>query len=332
MLTYIAQRLLWFIPTLFAVSVVSFAIIQLPPGDYITTLAGQLAAEGEASPEALEALDRLRERFGLDQPFYVQYGKWIWAILSRGDFGYSFEWRTDVGGLIGEYMMLTVVVTGATLLTTWMIALPIGIYSAVRPYSALDYIATVFGFIGKATPNFLLALILMWGAFSWFGADVTGLFSPEFTDASWSLAKAWDLVKHLWVPLIVLGTSGAASLIRTMRANVLDELNKPYVEAARAQGLSEMRVILRYPVRVALNPFLSAIGGTLPDLFSGSVVTAVVLNLPLAGPMLLRALTSQDMYLAGSFIFLLSVLTLVGTLISDILLAVVDPRIRFDKG
>lgn len=328
MTAYIIRRILWFIPTLLAVSIVSFAIIQLPPGDYLTVLEAQMGAEGDYSPEVVE---RLRERFGFDQPFIVQYGKWMWAILAHGDLGYSFEWRMPVSSLIGQYMVLTVAVTVTTLVATWIIAIPIGIYSAVRPYSAFDYIATILGFIGKATPNFLLALILMWLAFSYWGVDVSGLFSPEYANAPWSWAKVGDLITHMWLPIIVLGTSGAASLIRQMRANVLDELQKPYVEAARAQGLPEWRVVLRYPVRVALNPFLSTIGTTLPELFSGAVTTAIVLNLPMAGPMLLRALISQDMYLAGSYIFLLSVFTLIGTLISDILLTLVDPRIQFDE-
>ncbi|MEO9895782.1 MAG: ABC transporter permease [Paracoccaceae bacterium] len=325
---YIIRRILWFIPTLLAVSIVSFAIIQLPPGDYLTVLEAQMGAEGDYSPEVVE---RLRERFGFDQPFIVQYGKWMWAMLVHGDMGYSFEWRVPVSSLIGEYLALTVAVTGATLIATWIIALPIGIYSAVRPHSLFDYVATIIGFIGKATPNFLLALILMWLAFDYWGTDVSGLFSPEYANAPWSWAKVGDLIAHMWLPLIVLGTSGAASLIRQMRANVLDELQKPYVEAARAQGLPEWRVILRYPVRVALNPFLSTIGTTIPELFSGAVTTAIVLNLPMAGPMLLRALISQDMYLAGSFIFMLSVFTLIGTLVSDILLTLVDPRIQFDE-
>lgn len=324
---YIVGRLLWFIPTLFAVSLISFVIIQLPPGDYLTTLEAQMSSEGDYSPEVIAAL---RARFGLGEPWLVQYGRWMWAMIAHGDLGYSFEWRQPVSVLIGEFLALTVVVTGATLVVTWLIAIPIGVYSAVRPYSVFDYIATIFGFLGKATPNFLLALILMWWAFTQFGADVTGLFSPEFANAPWSLAKIWDLICHLWLPLIVLGTSGSASLIRQMRANVMDELHKPYVEAARAQGLPEWRVIIRYPLRVALNPFLSTIGGSLPELFSGAVTTAIVLNLPLAGPMLLRALMSQDMYLAGSYIFLLSVFTLVGTLISDLLLVIFDPRIRFE--
>jgi peptide/nickel transport system permease protein len=326
MLAYIVRRLFWFIPTLAAVSLVSFAIIQLPPGDFVTSLQAQMVADGDVDQGVL---DDLRVRYGLDQPFLVQYWRWISAIVLRGDLGYSFEFRTAVSDLIGHYMLMTIVVTLLTLVMTWIIAIPIGIYSAVKPYSALDTIATFFGFIGKATPNFMLALILMWVAFSWWGMDVTGLFSPEYANAPWSWGKVGDLIAHLWVPMIVLGTSGSASLIRKMRANVMDELNKPYVEAARAQGLPEWRVVLRYPVRVAFNPFLSTIGSELPELFSGAVTTAIVLNLPMAGPMLLRALSSQDMYLAGSYIFLLSVLTLLGTLLSDILLAVFDPRIRF---
>lgn len=327
MIGFIIQRILWFIPTLFAVSIVSFAIIQLPPGDYITALEAANAVDSSNyTPETLKAL---RERFGLYDPFIVQYWRWISGIIFHGDFGYSFEYRIDVSQLIGEYLALTVVVTAATLVITWLIALPIGIISAVYPYSWIDYLASVFGFIGKATPNFLLALILMWLAFIWWDMDTTGLFSPEYANAPWSFGKVMDLISHLWLPLIVLGTSGSANLIRQMRANVMDELNKPYVEAARAQGLPEWRVILRYPVRVAFNPFLSTIGNTLPELFSGAVTTAIVLNLPLAGPMLLKALLSQDMYLAGSYIFLLSIFTLIGTLISDILLAIFDPRIEF---
>lgn len=327
MLAYVIRRLFWFIPTLAAVSIVAFAIIQLPPGDFVTALQAQMVADDQLNPDVLA---ELRVRYGLDQPFLVQYWRWMTGIVLHGDLGYSFEFRTAVSDLISQYMLMTVVVTLLTLVTTWIIAIPIGIYSAVKPYSTVDYLATLFGFIGKATPNFMLALILMWVAFSWWGMDVTGLFSPEYANAPWSWGKVADLVAHLWVPIIVLGTSGSASLIRKMRANVMDELNKPYVEAARAQGLPEWRVVLRYPVRVAVNPFLSTIGSELPELFSGAVTTAIVLNLPMAGPMLLRALTSQDMYLAGSYIFLLSVLTLLGTLVSDILLAVFDPRIRFE--
>jgi peptide/nickel transport system permease protein len=263
----------------------------------------------------------------LGQPIYLQYLKWVRGIL-RGDFGYSFAWNAPVADLIWDRLLLTVILSLSTLFLTWVIAFPVGIYSAVRKYSIGDYVVTAFGFLGMATPNFLLALVMMVVAFAWFNESVGGLFSPEFVDAPWSLARAWDLFKHLWIPMAILGTSGTAGLIRTMRANLLDELNKPYVTTARAKGLRESRTLLRYPVRVALNPFVSTIGWTLPALVSGSTVTATVLNLPSTGPLLLQALTSQDMYLAGSFILMLSILTVIGTLISDILLAWLDPRIR----
>jgi peptide/nickel transport system permease protein len=325
MLQFMIRRLLLFIPTLFAISIVTFAIIQLPPGDFLTAYAAQLASQGENTNT--EALEQLRARYGLGDPFHIQYFKWVSNML-RGDFGHSLEWNRPVADLIGDRMLMTVVLSLATLLFTWVIAIPIGIYSAVRKYSIGDYFATFFGFLGLATPDFLFALLLMWMAFVYFNASVGGLFSPQLADAPWSLAKVWDLLGHLWIPMIVLGTTGAAGLIRVMRNNLLDELNRPYVETARAKGLSETRLILKYPVRVALNPFVSTVGYALPGLVSGSIIVSVVLSLPTAGPLLLRALISQDMYLAGAYIFLLSVMTLVGTLISDILLAWLDPRIR----
>jgi peptide/nickel transport system permease protein len=325
MLQFIAKRLLFFIPTLFVISVVTFAIIQLPPGDFLTAYVATLAAQGETVNQ--EAIAALRDRYGLGQPFHIQYLKWAGNML-RGDFGHSLEWNRPVAELIGDRMVLTIILSFATLLITWLIAIPIGIYSAVRKYSIGDYLATFLGFLGLATPDFLFALLLMWIAFVYFNQSVGGLFSPDFVDAAWSLAKVWDLLGHLWIPVLVLGTSGAAGLIRVMRANLLDELHKPYVETARAKGLPETKLILKYPVRVALNPFVSTIGYALPGLVSGSVIVSVVLSLPTAGPLLLRALISQDMYLAGAYIFLLSALTLIGTLISDILLAWLDPRIR----
>jgi peptide/nickel transport system permease protein len=325
MLQFITKRILLFIPTLFAISVVTFAIIQLPPGDFLTAYAAQLASQGESADNA--ALQALRDRYGLDDPFHIQYLKWAGNML-RGDFGHSLEWNRPVADLIGDRMLLTVVLSFATLLFTWIVSIPIGIYSAVRKYSVGDYFATFLGFLGLATPDFLFALILLWLAFVYMNQSLGGLFSPELADAPWSLAKVGDLLNHLWIPMIVLGTSGAAGLIRVMRANLLDELHKPYVETARAKGLPERTVILKYPVRVALNPFVSTVGYALPGLVSGSIIVSVVLSLPTAGPLLLRALISQDMYLAGAYIFLLSVLTLVGTLISDILLAWLDPRIR----
>src|SRR3712207_2576356 len=325
MAMYILRRVLLFIPTLIAISIVTFAIIQLPPGDFLTSYVAQLSAQGESVDNA--AIQALRDRYGLGQPFYVQYFKWVSGML-RGDFGHSLEWNVPVSELLAGRMALTFLLAFTTLIFTWVVSIPIGIYSAVKQYSIGDYFATFFGFLGLATPDFLLALALMWIAFSYFGESVGGLFSPEYEDAAWSTAKLWDLLKHIWIPIIVLGTSGTAGLIRIMRANLLDELHKPYVETARSKGLSEWRLLIKYPVRVALNPFISTIGYVLPFLVSGSVIVSVVMNLPTAGPLLLRALLSQDMYLAGGYIFMLSLLTVLGTLLSDILLAWLDPRIR----
>lgn len=327
LLRYILKRILWMVPFLFAVSVVAFLLIQAPPGDYLTTYIAKLGESNEVLDQA--SIANLRERFGLDQPLYVQYFKWV-ANLLQGDFGMSFEWRQPVSDLVWERMGLTVTLSFATLLFTWAVAFPIGVYSAVHKYSIGDYVATTLGFIGLATPNFLLALILMYIGVVHFGADVGGLFSNEYKNAPWSWAKVMDLVQHLWLPVIVLGTSATASLIRIMRANLLDELNKPYVDTARAKGLSEFWLIMKYPVRVALNPFISTIGWVLPQLVSGAVVTAIVLSLPTAGPLMLQALLAQDMYLAGAFVLLLSSLTVIGMLISDILLVLLDPRVKYD--
>jgi len=324
---YILKRILWMVPFLFAVSVVAFLLIQAPPGDYLTTYIAKLGESNEVLDQA--SVDNLRQRFGLDRPLYVQYFKWVSRLLV-GDFGMSFEWRQPVSDLVWERMGLTLCLSLATLLFTWAISFPIGIYSAVHKYSIGDYVATTIGFIGLATPNFLLALILMYIGVVHFGADVGGLFSPAYKNAPWSWDKIVDLSKHLWLPVVVLGTGSTASLIRVMRANLLDELNKPYVDTARAKGLSEFWLIMKYPVRVALNPFISTIGWVLPNLVSGAVVTAIVLGLPTAGPLMLQALLSQDMYLAGAFVLLLSSLTVVGMLISDILLVFLDPRVTYE--
>lgn len=326
-LRYILKRILWMIPFLFAVSIVAFALIQAPPGDYLTTYIAKLGESNEVLDQA--TIDNLRQRFGLDQPLYIQYFKWVSRLLV-GDFGMSFEWRQPVSDLIWERMGLTLCLSLATLLFTWAVAFPIGVYSAVHKYSIGDYIATMIGFIGLATPNFLLALILMYVGVVYFGTDVGGLFSNEYKNAPWSWGKVVDLMEHLWLPVVVLGTSATASLIRIMRANLLDELNKPYVDTARAKGLSEFWLTLKYPVRVALNPFVSTIGWVLPNLVSGAVVTAIVLSLPTAGPMMLQALLAQDMYLAGAFVLLLSSLTVVGMLISDVLLVLLDPRVKYE--
>lgn len=327
MLAYIIRRILYMIPTVIAISIVAFFVIQLPPGDYLTSLVSGMAAQGETVDSA--TLAALKERYGLDQPFYVQYWKWISGIVLRGDFGQSFEWNRPVNTLIWERLGLTVLLSFSTLIMIWLISFPIGIYSAVRKYSFGDYFATFIGFIGLATPNFLLALVLMYISFAYFGQSVGGLFSPQYVDAPWNWAKFVDLLAHLWVPMLVLGTAGTAGLIRLLRANLLDELVKPYVVTARAKGLSERKLLLKYPVRVALNFFVSAQNNLLVSLISGAAIVEIVLSLPTTGPLLLRALTAQDMYLAGSFILMLSVLNVISTLLSDIALAWLDPRIRY---
>jgi peptide/nickel transport system permease protein len=326
MLAFIIRRLIAMVLTLAAVSVVAFAIIQLPPGDYLTSYIAQLSSTGDqVDPRVIE---NLRAQYGLGEPFHVQYWKWITGVV-QGNFGHSFEWKRPVWDLIWGRLGTSILVEGMAVLVMWLIAVPIGIYVAVRKYSLGDYLATVVGFIGLAVPNFLFALILMYLAYIWFGVTMGGLFSPEFETARWSLPRIWDFLSHAWAPVLVLSLAGTAELIRILRANLLDELKKPYVVTARAKGLPEWKVILKYPVRLALNPLVSTIGWLLPALVSGSVIVSVVLNLPTAGPMLLRSLTTQDMYLAGAIILLLSVLTVVGTVISDILLALIDPRIRY---
>lgn len=326
MLGFLYRRILYMIPTVILVSIVTFIIIQLPPGDYLDTLAAELSDSGGLDSGTMQAL---RDQYGLGQPIYIQYWKWITGILFEGNFGMSFEKNLPVGDLIWDRLGWTFAISLLTLVFIWIIALPIGIYSAVRKYSVGDYAATLFGFIGLAIPNFLLALVMMYLAFKYFGQSVGGLYSPEFVNAPWSGAKFYDLVKHIWMPIVVVGTSGAAALIRIMRANLLDELYRPYVVTARAKGMSEFQLLMKYPVRVALNPFISTIGWILPSLVSGEIIVAVVMNLPTTGPMLLRALLVQDMYLAGSLILIVSLLTVLGTLISDLLLAWIDPRIRY---
>jgi peptide/nickel transport system permease protein len=327
MLHLIIQRLLWMIPTLFVISIISFAIIQLPPGDYLTSYISALGETGETVDA--EEVEALRKRYNLDKPAYVQYFKWMGGLL-RGDFGMSLEWNRPVKQLIGERILLTTIISVVTLLFTWIIAIPIGIYSAVKQYSWGDYTFTLLGFIGLATPNFLLALICMYVGYSVFGVSAGGLFSAAYQNAPWSVGKFVDLLAHLWIPVIVIGTAGTAGMIRVMRGNLLDELRKQYVIAARAKGVPKLKLLLKYPVRVALNPLISTIGWVLPSIVSGAVITAVVLGLPTTGPLLLRALMNQDMYLAGSMVMLLATLTVVGTLISDLLLLWIDPRIRYE--
>jgi peptide/nickel transport system permease protein len=300
-------------------------IIQLPPGDFLTSYIITLESQGQLVDQGL--IDSLKQQYGLDQPVHIQYLKWMGGML-RGDFGQSLTWQLPVKDLIWERIGLTFTISLASLLFIWAVAFPIGIYSAVKQYSPGDYLFTLLSFIGLGIPNFLLALIIMWFAFSKLGVSVGGLFSVQFNDAPWSWAKFLDLLNHLWIPMVVLGLGGTAGLIRIMRANLLDELRKPYVATSRAKGMPERALILKHPVRVALNPFVSTVGWTLPGLVSGSVIVSVVMNLPTTGPILLRALLSQDMYLAGTLVLILSILTVIGTLISDILLAWLDPRIR----
>jgi peptide/nickel transport system permease protein len=327
MLTYILRRIIIMIPTLIVISIISFIIIQLPPGDFLTTYIATLGQSGDFVDQA--EIEALKKRYNLDKPMILQYVGWI-SGFTRGDFGYSFQWSRPVKDVIGDRLTLTLVVAIASMVFTWIVALPIGFYSAVRQYSLGDYFFTGLGFIGLSTPNFMLALILMYVGFQYFGTDVGGLFSREMSRAPWSFAKFVDLLKHLWIPMIVVGTAGTASIIRIMRANLLDELNKPYVVTARAKGVSETKLLLKYPVRIAINPFISIIGWLLPQAISATTITSLVLSLPTIGPVLLQALLSQDMYLAGTFIFFLAMLTVIGTLISDILLAIADPRIRYD--
>ncbi len=328
MALYVLRRVLFMIPTLIAISVLSFAIIQLPPGDFLTSYAAQLRQEGDLVDEA--ELDALRQRYGLGQPVYVQYWKWVSGIIKKGDWGQSMEWQKPVKELIWERLGLTVVLSMSALLVSWFIAIPIGVFAATHQYSVLDYILTAINFIGLGTPGFLVALIVLYLAHRYLGQNVGGLFSDEYILEPWSMAKFVDMLKHIWVPMFIVAIGSTAGNIRITRANLLDELNKPYVETARAKGVKEVRLIWKYPVRVALNPFFSTVGWSLASLVSGTTLVAMVLSLQTTGPMLLRALTAQDMYLAGTFLLLLSALTIIGTLISDVLLAIVDPRIRLE--
>jgi peptide/nickel transport system permease protein len=328
MLGYIFRRILFMIPTLLIISVISFIIIQLPPGDFLTTYAAQLSEMGDAMDQ--EALEALGERYGLGQPVYVQYYKWMSGIFLRGDWGQSMEWHKPVKELIWERLGLTVMLSLVSLLVSWFVAIPVGVYSATHQYSIPDYLMSILSFVGAGTPGFMIALVIMWLAMTKLGLNVGGLFSQEYMMAPWSWEKVVDLIKHIWIPVLVIALGSTAQSVRTTRANLLDELNKPYVETARAKGLTEGRLVWKYPVRVAMNPFFSTVGWSLASLISGQTLIAVVLSLQTTGPLLLRALMSQDMYLAGSLLLLISVLTVIGTLLSDILLAVVDPRIRLE--
>jgi peptide/nickel transport system permease protein len=329
MFRYFVQRLLVMIPTLIVISIAIFAIIQAPPGDFIETYIIELQSQGQAVDPA--KIDFLRKEYGLDQPMYIQYVKWAGGLL-QGDLGYSFSHSLPVAEVVGDRLMLTIVVSLASVLFVWVVSFPIAVYSAVRQYSLGDYVFTFLGYIGLATPSFLFALILLYLANVYFDVSIGGLMDPQYLEQPWSWGKFLSVLSHLMIPVLVIGLPGTAGMIRRLRANLLDELNKQYVTTGRAKGLSPGRLLIKYPLRISLNPFIADIGSLLPELISGSVIVSVVMSLPLTGPMLLESLRSQDMYLAGSFLMFMAFLTVVGVFISDILLALLDPRIRLGSG
>jgi peptide/nickel transport system permease protein len=329
MLSYLVRRILIMVPTLIAISAIVFVIIQLPPGDYLTTMIDELRAQGESA--SLEKINFLREQYGLDKPPIEQYFYWVAGML-RGDLGWSFEYNLPVSQVIGERLLMSFIVAFTTVIFTYIVAFPIGIYSATHQYSLGDYALTLLGFLGLATPSFLLALVLLYVANVSFGTSIGGLMDPSFVDQPMSWAKFRSVLEHMWIPVIVIGLSGTAAMIRRLRANLLDELQKQYVVTGRAKGLPPGRLLFRYPLRMALNPFIADIGSLLPSLISGAAIVSVVLSLPTNGPMLLRALQAQDMYLAGSFLMIEAVLVVIGVFVSDLALAALDPRIRLHGG
>ncbi|HRW05463.1 MAG TPA: ABC transporter permease [Caldilineaceae bacterium] len=329
MLLYIIRRVIMLIPILLLISIVSFIVIELPPGDWVSNYITNLRNSGIDLQE--EEAARLTAMYGFDQPSYVRYAKWMTGILTKGDFGWSFQWGKPVNDILAERLPFTILISISALIVSWLIAIPIGIYSATHPYSIIDYVATVLAFIWVATPGFLLAFVAAWMVFRYLGFSPLGLNSTDFLDAPWNTAKLIDRVKHLILPILIIGFSGTGATIRVMRANLLDELKKQYVTTARAKGVPELRILFKYPVRIAFNPLISTIGWLLPAIISGEVIISVVLSMPTMGPTLLRATLSQDMYLVGSIVLILSSLTVLGTLISDIYLAWADPRIRFES-
>jgi peptide/nickel transport system permease protein len=329
MLRYILWRIAVMVPTLLLISMLVFTIIELPPGDYFESYVSELRAMGEAAD--MEEIEALRERYGFDKPAPVRYFHWVGGML-RGDFGYSFEYQLPVSEVVGDRLWLTVLVSFVTILFTWLIAFPIGIYSATHQYSWGDYGLTFLGLLGLAIPNFMLALILMYFANIWFGTSIGHLMDQRFLNEPMSWEKAKSILEHLWIPVIIIGTAGTAGMVRRLRANLLDELQKQYVVTARAKGMNPFRALVKYPLRMSLNFFISDIGSILPQIISGAEITAIVLSLETTGPMLIKALQSQDMYLAGSFLMFLAFLTVIGVLISDIALALLDPRIRLQGG
>lgn len=317
------------IPTLFAISIITFVIIQLPPGDYLSTYIAELQSQGENVD--ISKIEALRAQYGLDKSMIEQYWFWVLGLL-QGDLGFSFEYQLPVSEIVGDRLLLTLILNFTTILFIWLVSFPIGIYSATHQYSWGDYGLTFIGFIGLATPNFLLALVLLYFANVWFGTSIGGLMDPFYIDQPWSSAKALSILEHLWVPVVVIGTSGTASMIRRLRANMLDELQKQYVITAKAKGLHPLKALIKYPLRTSLNPFIADIGNMLPQIISGSAIVSMVLSLPTTGPMLISALQSQDMYLAGSFLIFLAMLTVIGMFLSDLALAWLDPRIRLGGG
>ncbi len=329
MLTYLVRRILTMLLTMLVISALVFIIIQLPPGDYLSSHIAQLESQGELVPH--EKIEFLRRQYGLDRPLHEQYFVWLFGML-QGDLGYSFEYNLPVSDVIGDRILLTIILNFATILFIYIVSFPIGVYSATHQYTWGDHGLTFIGFLGLATPNFLLALILMYLANVWFGTSIGTLMAEEYLNEPWSVAKALSVMEHLWVPVVVIGTSGTAGMIRRLRANLLDELQKQYVITGRAKGLPPGKLLRKYPLRMALNPFVADIGNLLPQIVSGSVIVSAVMSLQTTGPMLLAALQSQDMYLAGSFLIFLAALTVVGMFLSDVLLAVLDPRIRMGAG
>jgi peptide/nickel transport system permease protein len=340
MLRYLVQRLFVMIPTLLVISFLIFAIIQAPPGDFLESMIAEQQSRGENVNQ--DKIEFLRHTYGLDQPFYLQYLHWMFGNwdglkyqnggLIFGDLGYSFEHNLPVTDVIGDALSLTVLISIASILFVWVVSFPIAVYSATHQYGFFDYLFTFFGYIGLATPSFLIALVMLYFANIWFGTSIGGLLDPQYIDQPWSWGKFVSLLEHMWIPVLVIGLPGTAGMIRRLRANLLDELNKQYVVTGRAKGLPPFRLLVKYPLRVSLNPFIADIGSLLPELISGSVVVSVVMSLPITGPILLAALRSQDMYLAGSFLMFMAVLTVIGIFISDLALAMLDPRIRFGAG
>ena len=325
MFNIVANRFLWACLTMAAISVVAFTLIQLPPGDFVDSYVNHKQQGGVIMTK--DEVAEMRRFLGLDRPMYVQYFDWVGGVV-QGDFGFSWEYRRTVSEVIGERLPLTLMLAFTTLLFTYLIAIPIGIYSAVRQYSVGDHAFTILGYIGLATPNFMFALVLLYFGHVFFGTSVGGLFSAEFENAPWSWPRFVDLLAHLWVPVVVLGTAGTAFQIRTMRATLLDEVNKLYVTAARASGMSEFRLLIKYPVRMAINPIVSTIGWELTNIISGAPIVGIVLSLPDTGPLFVDALLNSDLYLAGGLILIYCALVIIGTLISDLLLIALDPRIR----